>query len=85
MKIPRDLSGLELAAVLIRRWGYAKVNQVGSQIILETHEPRSHRIAVPAHTALRVGTLNSILRTLLTTKASPSKMFLILSGNREED
>jgi predicted RNA binding protein YcfA (HicA-like mRNA interferase family) len=57
MKIPRDLSGNELVAVLCRRWGY--VNQVGSHVILQTEDPTPHRVAVPAHKALRVGTLNS--------------------------
>ena len=68
MKIPRDLSGLDLAAVLMRSWGYAKVNQVGSHIILETTEPSSHRIAVPSHAALRIGTLNGILRDVANHK-----------------
>jgi predicted RNA binding protein YcfA (HicA-like mRNA interferase family) len=36
MKLPRDLYGRELAAVLCRRWGYEQVNQVGSHIILQT-------------------------------------------------
>jgi predicted RNA binding protein YcfA (HicA-like mRNA interferase family) len=62
MKLPRDLSGHELVASLCRDWGYVVVNQVGSHIILQTDEPTSHRVAVPAHKALRVGTLNGILR-----------------------
>ena len=61
MKLPRDLSGNELVAVLCKRWGYVKVHQVGSHIILQTDEPSAHRIAVPAHKPLRVGTLNAIL------------------------
>ena len=64
MNIPRDLSGSELAATLCRRWGYFKVNQVGSHIILQTQEPTPHRVAVPAHKALRIGTLNGILRSV---------------------
>ena len=68
MKIPRDLSGHELATALCRQWGYAKVNQVGSHIILQTQEPSPHRIAVPAHQALRVGTLNGVLRAVARHK-----------------
>ncbi len=64
MKIPRDLSGHELVAALCRRWGYVKVNQVGSHIILQTQEPTPHRVAIPAHKALRIGTLNGILRAV---------------------
>jgi predicted RNA binding protein YcfA (HicA-like mRNA interferase family) len=41
---------------------------LGSHIILETEEPARHRIAVPAHKALRVGTLNAILRAVAKHK-----------------
>ena len=68
MKIPHDLSGQELVTILCRRWGYAKVNQVGSHIILQTREPSPHRVAIPAHQALRVGTLNGILRAVARHK-----------------
>lgn len=68
MKIPRDLSGHELVAALCRHWGYEKVNQVGSHIVLQTAEPSPHRIAVPAHSAVRVGTLNGILRSVANHK-----------------
>lgn len=36
MKLPRDLYGRDLVQVLCNRWAYAKVNQVGSHIILQT-------------------------------------------------
>jgi predicted RNA binding protein YcfA (HicA-like mRNA interferase family) len=62
MKLPRDVSGHDLVAVLCRDWQYVNVNQVGDHIVLQTQSPIPHRIAVPAHSALRVGTLNSILR-----------------------
>ena len=39
MKIPRDVYGRDLAAVLCRLWGYSKVNQVGSHIILQAETP----------------------------------------------
>ncbi len=68
MRIPRDLSGHELAAALCRDWGYEKVTQVGSHIILQTRVPVPHRVAVPAHKALRVGTLNGILRDVADHK-----------------
>lgn len=64
MKTPRDLGGAELADCLCRRWGYREVQQQGSHIVLQTSDPSPHRIAVPAHRALRVGTLNSILRAV---------------------
>jgi predicted RNA binding protein YcfA (HicA-like mRNA interferase family) len=68
MKLPRDVSGEQLAASLCRHWGYAKVHQVGSHIILQTDQPSSRRIAIPAHASLRVGTLNSILRSVAAHK-----------------
>ena len=68
MKLPRDLSGLHLVTALCRHWGYTKVNQVGSHIILQTHKPHSHRLAVPAHKVVRVGTLNGILRDVAKHK-----------------
>ncbi len=58
MKIPRDLSGVQLADHLCRKWRYSKVHQVGSHIILETSEPAHHRIAtlrtLPCGSALSV-------------------------------
>ena len=64
MKLPRDLSGERLVARLCGQWGYRRVHQEGSHIVVETSEPSHQRIAVPAHTALRIGTLNSILRAV---------------------
>jgi len=68
MKLPRDVSGGELAQTLCKHWAYTKVNQVGSHIILQCEEPDRHRISVPAHSPLRVGTLNAILRSVATHK-----------------
>ena len=68
MKLPRDLSGRELAAVLCRHWDYREVNQQGSHIILETGQPSHQRLPVPAHDFLRIGTLNAILRLVAQHK-----------------
>jgi predicted RNA binding protein YcfA (HicA-like mRNA interferase family) len=75
MKLPRDISGRDLAKTLIRHWGYRQVNQVGSHIILQTKEPEHHRLSVPDHSPLRLGTLNSILRASRRRKASLAKKF----------
>jgi predicted RNA binding protein YcfA (HicA-like mRNA interferase family) len=64
MRIPRDVSGTRLADLLCRKWQYAQVHQAGSHIILETSQPTHHRIAIPAHHPLRLGTFNSILRAV---------------------
>lgn len=68
MRLPRDLSGAELIKVLGRSWGYRRVHQVGSHVILETDVPARHRISVPDHAVLRVGTLNGILRAVAAHK-----------------
>ena len=68
MKLPRDLSGAELIQRLCKHHGYRRVNQEGSHVILETDSPSHHRLAVPDHKTLRVGTLNSILRAVAEVK-----------------
>ena len=76
MKLPRDLSGQDLAAVLCRNWGYVKVHQVGSHIILQIQAPTPHRVAVPAHTPLRIGTLNAMLASVSAHKGMPKEILL---------
>ena len=68
MKLPRDLSGAELVDCLCRHWNFERVHQTGSHIILDTESPGHQRIAVPDHAALRIGTLNSILRVVAKHK-----------------
>ena len=76
MKLPRDLSGHDLIAALCRRRGYVKVNEAGSHINLQTQEPTPHRVAVPAHKAVRVGTLNGILRDVANHKGADRQEIL---------
>jgi len=64
MKLPRDLSGAELIKLLCKHYGYRRVNQEGSHVILETDTPRRHRISIPDHSFLRIGTLNAILKAI---------------------
>ena len=68
MKLPRDLSGQRVVRGLCGDWGYRVVHQQGSHVILQTEEPAHHRLAVPDHTVLRIGTLNSILRAVARHK-----------------
>ena len=68
MKLPRNLSGENLVKHLCRRWDYERVHQVGSHVILQTQHPSPHRVAIPAHPALRIGTLNSILTAIAAHK-----------------
>lgn len=68
MKLPRDVSGRDLAKALAQHWGYRQVNQVGSHIILQTDTPSPHRVSVPDHNPIRIGTLNAILRVVAKAK-----------------
>lgn len=63
MKLPRDLSGKELAAAL-SRLGYELNHQTGSHIRLTTNREGEHHITVPNHSPIKVGTLASILRSV---------------------
>ena len=60
MKLPRDLSGSELAREL-QDFGYRVTRQSGSHMRLTTIERGEHHLTIPAHAALRIGTLAAIL------------------------
>lgn len=60
MRLPRDLSGEELA-VLLRRYGYEVTRQTGSHMRLTTMLEGEHHVTIPRHKPLRVGTLGAIL------------------------
>ena len=61
MRLPRDLSGTELAS-LLRRYGYETTRQTGSHVRLTSStKGGEHHVTVPAHKSLRVGTLSDIL------------------------
>ncbi len=62
MKLPRNLSGDELAR-LLGRYGYRVTRQVGShQRLTGSSQGRKHHITIPRHRPLRPGTLNQILK-----------------------
>ena len=62
MRLPRDMSGEDLAALLRRRFGYRLVRQSGSHMTLElVTGSASHSVTVPRHRAVRVGTLSGIV------------------------
>jgi predicted RNA binding protein YcfA (HicA-like mRNA interferase family) len=76
MRLPRDLSGEELVRHLGKRWGYRRIHQVGSHVILQTEQPAPHRVAVPAHSPLRIGTLNAILSAIAAHKGVSKETIL---------
>lgn len=68
MKVPRDLDAKTLIKALEKYWGYRVVRQVGSHVRLETDEPTNHPVTVPAHSPIKIGTLNAILRSIANHK-----------------
>ena len=60
MKLPREISGAELAR-LLEKYGYQITRQSGSHIRLTTAVKGEHHITIPAHKYLKIGTLSSIL------------------------
>jgi len=60
MRLPRDLSGSELARRLAV-FGYAVTRQTGSHIRLTSQQGGEHHVTIPQHDALRIGTLAAIL------------------------
>ena len=60
MKLPRDLSGRELAQAL-RKLGYSITRQTSSHIRVTTRRRGEHHVTIPDHDALRVGTLGGLL------------------------
>ena len=63
-KIPRDLSGSELAKLLVK-YGYVVTRQTGSHMgLISTYRVDEHKITIPSHGSIRLGTLNSILKSI---------------------
>jgi predicted RNA binding protein YcfA (HicA-like mRNA interferase family) len=65
MRLPRDLSGRELAR-LLGALGYEQVRQTGSHIRLTSRSEQVHHLTIPDHPALRVGTLAAVVADLAT-------------------
>ena len=61
MKLPRDISGADLSKALAAL-GYSVTRQTGSHLRLSTREGGEHHVTVPAHKAIPLGTLRTILR-----------------------
>jgi predicted RNA binding protein YcfA (HicA-like mRNA interferase family) len=61
VRIPRDVSGADLAKAL-RALGYERVRQAGSHIRLTTNVDGQFHITVPNHDPIKVGTLRSIIK-----------------------
>jgi predicted RNA binding protein YcfA (HicA-like mRNA interferase family) len=63
-KIPRDISCRELAK-LLDRYKYKIVRESGSHIrLVSTYQQNEHKITIPDHQAIKIGTLNNILNDI---------------------
>ena len=61
MKLPRGLSGNEVARLLARHYGYRTVRTRGSHMTVSlTVGADTHSVTVPRHRDVRVGTLDAI-------------------------
>lgn len=60
MKLPRNLTGLELVKNL-EVLGYLVTRKTGSHIRITTLQNGEHHLTVPAHNPLKTGTLSAIL------------------------
>jgi predicted RNA binding protein YcfA (HicA-like mRNA interferase family) len=64
MKLPRDVGGEELVA-LLGRYGYTVTRQTGSHIRLtSTVKGFENHVTIPEHKPLKVGTLDHIVNVI---------------------
>lgn len=62
MRIPRDINS-ETLINLLGRWGYRKTRQKESHIRLTRESEKGpHKITIPAHNPIRIGTIHDILQ-----------------------
>jgi predicted RNA binding protein YcfA (HicA-like mRNA interferase family) len=69
VKTPRDVSAADLIRAL-RPLGYRVTRQVGSHIRVTTDRDGQHHETIPNHAPLKVGTVQSLLRSLVPSGAS---------------
>jgi len=63
-KIPRDISGRELAQ-LLDKYEYEIKRETGSHMRLVSEiRGKEHKITIPDHNPIKIGTLNNILNDL---------------------
>ncbi len=63
-KLPRNISSVKLAK-LLKKYGYTLERQTGSHIrLVSKYVNEEHKVTIPAHAPLKIGTLNNILREI---------------------
>ena len=63
MRLPRDCDAPQLVRTL-QRFGYRVTRQTGSHIRLESQAAPTHRVTLPNHSPIKIGTLHSILKDI---------------------
>jgi predicted RNA binding protein YcfA (HicA-like mRNA interferase family) len=71
VKLPRNISGDQFADHICRHWGYTRIKQVGSHIMLRTDTPSRSKQVIPAHNPMRIGTFSKILSQIAEHKQVP--------------
>jgi predicted RNA binding protein YcfA (HicA-like mRNA interferase family) len=62
MRLPRDLRGQDLVALLQRHYGYRLVRQRGSHLtVVADRGDKRHSVTIPRHRSVSVGTLSGIV------------------------
>jgi predicted RNA binding protein YcfA (HicA-like mRNA interferase family) len=75
-KIPRDISGNELSK-LLSRYGYEVVRQTGSHIrLVSKYQDTEHKITIPNHNPIKIGTLNNILNDVSEYLKIPKQILI---------
>ena len=65
MRLPRNLSGNDLAGLLRRHYGYQFIRQRGSHMTLTTAiRDTKHSVTIPRHRQVNVGTLSAIVSNI---------------------
>ena len=72
MKLPRDLSGEDVAGLLGRRYGYRLRRTRGSHMTVTlTTTSGEHSVTIPRHHPVRVGTLSRIVSDVAAFLRAP--------------
>ena len=75
MKLPRDLSGVEVARRLARHYGYRVTRSRGSHMTVTlTAEGEQHQVTVPRHRDVRIGTLDAIIADVAAFLGLPKQV-----------
>jgi len=77
MKLPRDVSGSDLAKAL-KRLGYVETRQTGSHIRLTLSTDGEHHLTVPAHDPLKLGTLAAIIADIAQQRKITKEQAIVL-------